>query len=183
VRQYPVTIHFSRRTASDYVTESVKKASKIHSRLPPGGILIFLTGQNEITGVCRKLEAKYGQKALDEKRRGRSVQRNVGVVAPDNSQESDSRVMPVQGQRQILVISISHFTDPVLADIEAEDVDLGGQDDLAFDVDDNMADGDSEALDSDDERDMDDALGLDEDEIDCKLLSLLWSLIFHNDMG
>jgi ATP-dependent RNA helicase DHX37/DHR1 len=67
-RQHPVTIHFNRRTPSDYVAEAVKKASKIHSRLPPGGILIFLTGQNEITGVCRKLEAKYGKKALEEKR-------------------------------------------------------------------------------------------------------------------
>ncbi|KNZ81277.1 Putative ATP-dependent RNA helicase PB1A10.06c [Termitomyces sp. J132] len=58
-RQHPVTIHFSRRTASDYVTEAIKKTTKIHTRLPPGGILIFLTGQNEITGVCRKLEAKF----------------------------------------------------------------------------------------------------------------------------
>lgn len=70
-RQYPVTIHFSRRTRPDYVTEAIKKASKIHTRLPPGGILIFLTGQNEITGVCRKLEAKFGRKAIEEKKRRR----------------------------------------------------------------------------------------------------------------
>jgi len=72
-RQHPVTIHFNRRTASDYVTEAIKKTTKIHTRLPPGGILVFLTGQNEITGVCRKLEAKFGQKALDEKRRRRGL--------------------------------------------------------------------------------------------------------------
>ncbi|KAJ3568750.1 hypothetical protein NP233_g5510 [Leucocoprinus birnbaumii] len=48
-RQHPVTIHFSRRTSPDYVTDAIKKACKIHARLPPGGILIFLTGQNEIT--------------------------------------------------------------------------------------------------------------------------------------
>lgn len=71
-RQHPVTVHFNRRTPSDYVTEAIKKASKIHCRLPPGGILIFLTGQNEITGVCRKLEAKFGQKALIERRQRRS---------------------------------------------------------------------------------------------------------------
>jgi ATP-dependent RNA helicase DHX37/DHR1 len=72
-RQHPVTVHFSRRTTSDYVTESIKKASKIHARLPAGGILIFLTGQNEITGVCRKLEAKFGRKALEERRMRRRV--------------------------------------------------------------------------------------------------------------
>ena len=37
-RQHPVTIHFSRRSVSDYVTEAYKKVCKIHSRLPPGGI-------------------------------------------------------------------------------------------------------------------------------------------------
>lgn len=72
-RQHPVTVHFNRRTSSDYVTEAIKKATKIHTRLPPGGILVFLTGQNEITGVCRKLQAKFGQKSLEDKRKRRGL--------------------------------------------------------------------------------------------------------------
>ena len=68
-RQHPVTVHFSRRTSPDYVTEAIKKTVKIHTRLPPGGILIFLTGQNEITGVCRKLDGKFGAKAIERKKR------------------------------------------------------------------------------------------------------------------
>lgn len=60
-RQHPVTMHFSRRTSSDYVTGAYKKVCKIHSRLPPGTILVFLTGQNEITGLCRKLDKRYGK--------------------------------------------------------------------------------------------------------------------------
>jgi ATP-dependent RNA helicase DHX37/DHR1 len=60
-RQHPVTVHFSRRTVSDYVTEAYKKVCKIHARLPPGGILVFMTGQSEIMGLCRKLEAKYAK--------------------------------------------------------------------------------------------------------------------------
>lgn len=44
-RQFPVTIHFNRRTNEDYVTEALRKAVKIHTRLPDGGILIFLTGK------------------------------------------------------------------------------------------------------------------------------------------
>lgn len=67
-RQYPVTVHFSKRTHPDYVTQAVKKAVKIHTRLPPGGILIFLTGQNEITGVCQKLEARFGAKAIKDRK-------------------------------------------------------------------------------------------------------------------
>jgi ATP-dependent RNA helicase DHX37/DHR1 len=72
-RQHPVTIHFNRRTVSDYVTEAIRKTTKIHTRLPPGGILVFLTGQNEIMGVCRKLEAKFGLRSIEEKRRRRGL--------------------------------------------------------------------------------------------------------------
>lgn len=43
-RQFPVTVHFNRRTSEDYVNDALRKAIKIHTRLPEGGILIFLTG-------------------------------------------------------------------------------------------------------------------------------------------
>lgn len=44
-RQFLVKIHFNRKTSKDYVNEALRKAIKIHSRLPEGGILIFLTGK------------------------------------------------------------------------------------------------------------------------------------------
>lgn len=44
-RQYPVTAHFNRRTGDDYVKEALRKTVKIHTQLPAGGILIFLTGK------------------------------------------------------------------------------------------------------------------------------------------
>lgn len=43
-RQFPVTIHFNKRTSINYISDALKKAIKIHTRLPDGGILIFLTG-------------------------------------------------------------------------------------------------------------------------------------------
>ncbi|TGZ85106.1 P-loop containing nucleoside triphosphate hydrolase protein [Ascodesmis nigricans] len=58
-RQHPVTTHFSRRTATNYIEEAYKKTCKIHRRLPPGGILVFLTGQNEIVEVMRKLKKTF----------------------------------------------------------------------------------------------------------------------------
>ncbi|WVO12956.1 hypothetical protein L204_100565 [Cryptococcus depauperatus] len=66
-RQHPVTIHFSRKTASDYVAEAYKKVSKIHSRLPPGGVLVFMTGQGEIQALCKKLSKKYGKNKNTDK--------------------------------------------------------------------------------------------------------------------
>lgn len=101
-RQHPVTVHFSRRTSSDYVGEAVRKAAKVHARLPPGGILIFLTGQNEINGVCRKLEEKFGQKALEEKRRRRSGGKGIRYSGarpglPDTG-EDEVGIVPADGQ-------------------------------------------------------------------------------------
>ncbi|KAJ3077503.1 ATP-dependent RNA helicase dhx37 [Quaeritorhiza haematococci] len=59
-RQYKVTIHYNRRTPElDYVTEAYKKVCKIHRRLPRGGILVFLTGQQEIQVLVRKLRKRF----------------------------------------------------------------------------------------------------------------------------
>ncbi|RRT37406.1 hypothetical protein B296_00058207 [Ensete ventricosum] len=55
VRQFPVTIHFSKRTCLDYLGQAYKKVMAIHKRLPPGGILVFVTGQREVEFLCRKL--------------------------------------------------------------------------------------------------------------------------------
>jgi ATP-dependent RNA helicase DHX37/DHR1 len=70
-RQYTVTNHFSRRTQRDYAEEAFQKVSRGHRKLPRGGILVFLTGQNEISHLAKRLkqtfsstqgqEAKVGQ--------------------------------------------------------------------------------------------------------------------------
>lgn len=38
----------------------VRQVCQIHERLPPGGILVFLTGQREVEYLCRRLRTKYG---------------------------------------------------------------------------------------------------------------------------
>jgi ATP-dependent RNA helicase DHX37/DHR1 len=54
-RQHPVTIHFARITQRDYMEETFKKVCKAHKRLPLGGMLVFLTGQNEINTLVTRL--------------------------------------------------------------------------------------------------------------------------------
>ncbi|KAL9168389.1 hypothetical protein ABFS82_04G012000 [Erythranthe guttata] len=55
-RQYPVTTHFSKKTVEgDYIGQAYKKILSIHRRLPPGGILVFVTGQREVEYLCQKL--------------------------------------------------------------------------------------------------------------------------------
>ncbi|KAG0718317.1 putative ATP-dependent RNA helicase kurz [Chionoecetes opilio] len=58
-RMFDVTIHYNKRTVDDYVGEAYKKTCKIHRQLPEGGILIFLTGQQEVNVLVRKLRATF----------------------------------------------------------------------------------------------------------------------------
>ena len=58
-RQYPVSIHFNRRTRVDYIQEAFRKVRKIHTGLPPGGILVFLSGRNEINDLVKRLRREF----------------------------------------------------------------------------------------------------------------------------
>lgn len=88
-RQHPVTVHFNRKTQPDYIDQAIRKTIKIHSRLPPGGILVFLTGQNEITGVCKRLEMRFGRKATEEKRRMKQAVADAMAKKPRVFPEDD----------------------------------------------------------------------------------------------
>ncbi|XP_073765102.1 probable ATP-dependent RNA helicase DHX37 isoform X3 [Danio rerio] len=62
-RQFAVTVHFNKRTPmDDYTGETFRKICKIHRMLPPGGILVFLTGQAEVHSVCRRLRKAFPYK-------------------------------------------------------------------------------------------------------------------------
>ncbi|KAI8590409.1 P-loop containing nucleoside triphosphate hydrolase protein [Geranomyces variabilis] len=59
-RQHKVVIHYNKKTPEiDYGSEALKKISKIHMKLPPGGILVFMSGQQEIQVLVRKLRKEF----------------------------------------------------------------------------------------------------------------------------
>lgn len=59
-RQYKVVVHYNKRTPQvDYVSEVLRKVSKIHTTLPRGGILVFVTGQMEVQVLVRKLQSRF----------------------------------------------------------------------------------------------------------------------------
>ena len=67
-RQYPVTVHFNKRTPVDYLAEAYRKVCKIHRTLKAGNILVFVTGQLEVHLLCRKLRRTFP--SLVDPRRG-----------------------------------------------------------------------------------------------------------------
>ena len=54
-RTFPVEILYTREPTTDYLDESLMTVMQIHLNDPPGDILLFLTGQEEIDTACEVL--------------------------------------------------------------------------------------------------------------------------------
>ncbi|KAL1510502.1 hypothetical protein AB1Y20_006806 [Prymnesium parvum] len=52
-RTFPVDIIYAKQPCEDYVEAAVKQALQIHLSQPPGDILIFMTGQEDILCTCQ----------------------------------------------------------------------------------------------------------------------------------
>ncbi|RMZ79375.1 hypothetical protein DV738_g3348, partial [Chaetothyriales sp. CBS 135597] len=60
-RTFPVDIQFSRSPCEDYVDSAVKQTLAIHVSHPPGDILVFMTGQEDIEATCELVEERLHQ--------------------------------------------------------------------------------------------------------------------------
>ena len=85
-RQYPVTVHWARKTSRDYLDEAYRKICKGHKTLPPGGMLVFLTGQDEINQLLRKLKQTFPLIGSDKGGAGLVV-RISGTEAPIETED------------------------------------------------------------------------------------------------
>ncbi|KAI0770981.1 P-loop containing nucleoside triphosphate hydrolase protein [Trametes elegans] len=63
-RTFPVEIFHSKSPCEDYVDSAVKQVLQIHLSLPPGDILVFMTGQEDIEVTCQVIQERLSQ--LDE---------------------------------------------------------------------------------------------------------------------
>jgi ATP-dependent RNA helicase DHX37/DHR1 len=60
IRQFPMTIHlFAKTELIDYLGKAYKNILAVHKKLPPGGILVFVTGQREVELLCRQLKKAF----------------------------------------------------------------------------------------------------------------------------
>lgn len=83
-RQFPVTIHFSKRTEIvDYIGQAYKKILSIHKKLPQGGILVFVTGQREVEYLCQKLRKASRELMLNSSKQ--NIGNEVTAVSEMNS--------------------------------------------------------------------------------------------------
>ncbi|KAL4370878.1 hypothetical protein AHAS_Ahas06G0109800 [Arachis hypogaea] len=67
-RTFPVTTLWSKTPVEDYVEGAVQQAMRIHITSPPGDILIFMTGQDEIEAACYVLAERMEQMVSSSKK-------------------------------------------------------------------------------------------------------------------
>jgi len=60
-RTFPVESYFAKSVQEDYVMAAVKQTIQLHFNSPPGDILIFMTGQEDIEGTCTVLADKMSK--------------------------------------------------------------------------------------------------------------------------
>ncbi|KAG4306217.1 hypothetical protein PORY_000205 [Pneumocystis oryctolagi] len=60
-RTFPVDILFSKSPCEDYVDSAVKQVLTIHLSHPPGDILVFMTGQEDIEITCQVITERLEQ--------------------------------------------------------------------------------------------------------------------------
>lgn len=85
-RMHPVTTHFARTTPlADWMKASYSKVTAIHRRLPPGAVLVFMTGESDIRWMVAKLQARYSPAALRKRKakRERARLRRAQLLAAE----------------------------------------------------------------------------------------------------
>ncbi|NXD77212.1 DHX37 helicase, partial [Halcyon senegalensis] len=138
-RQFPVTVHFNKKTPlDDYSGECFRKVCKIHRMLPSGGILVFLTGQAEVHSLCRRLRKAF------------PFQKTTTAGGDDDKEESLEEIRKFKKSRKrkkvmtLPKIDLDNYS-VVPVDEGDEDRDAETDDDIAgSDLDLDLGDGDSE---------------------------------------
>ncbi|KFK35415.1 hypothetical protein AALP_AA5G281500 [Arabis alpina] len=59
-RLHPVEIFYTQEPERDYLEAAIRTVVQIHMCEPPGDILVFLTGEEEIEDACRKINKEVG---------------------------------------------------------------------------------------------------------------------------
>ncbi|XP_053135616.1 probable ATP-dependent RNA helicase DHX37 isoform X2 [Hemicordylus capensis] len=135
-RQFPVAIHFNKRTPlDDYSGECFRKVCKIHRMLPSGGILVFLTGQAEVHSLCRRLRKAFPfcrntpqggeekEDSVEETRKFKKSKKQKNAMLPKIDLDNYS-VMPIDEGDEDRDAGAGDDEDAGVADSD-HDLDLG----------------------------------------------------------
>lgn len=127
-RQFPVTMHFANRTPTNYLDAAFKKVCSVHSKMPKGGILVFVTSQMDVRILVRKLKSKFpsttNEKSRDDtvshqKRESlEQIKEEREVIEAETSTPPKIKSNPVM---ENLKENISYKDDESDGDVESEE--------------------------------------------------------------
>jgi len=118
-----VTVHYERKTEDDYLGLAIDKIDKIHNTLPPGTILVFVTGKNEVHQICNAF--RDGERVPVE---------NADEDFSEDDQEpaNDEREAPVVAVKKSRITVAAALSSPDEADFTLGSKD-GFTEELVFD--------------------------------------------------
>uniref|UniRef100_A0A8R1Y2T5 RNA helicase n=1 Tax=Onchocerca volvulus TaxID=6282 RepID=A0A8R1Y2T5_ONCVO len=128
VRQYPVSIHFEKRTPENYLTAAFHKICEIHEHKSPGTILVFLSGKLEVMALLKWLVERYTIRQKTYKRK----KKKVGEEKLKQNQLELGKTIPNKSKR-IEKPADEEQTDDRFADADLDCGDSGSEmDELNF---------------------------------------------------
>uniref|UniRef100_A0A1A9W634 RNA helicase n=1 Tax=Glossina brevipalpis TaxID=37001 RepID=A0A1A9W634_9MUSC len=171
-RQYPVTVHFQKHTPADYIEEAFRKTVKVHAKLPEGGVLIFVTGQQEVRQLVRKLKRTFPYKGKEEKRKEDKEEK----LEENVSDEEFDMKHAIRNARKSKKKFVKHLALPK---INLDDFKLPGDDTEADLLENPLSDRDDE-LEVDNEDDDDEKPFMDEKSAALTTKQPLWVLPLYS---
>lgn len=150
-RQFPVTVHFNKVTADDYVRESLLKTIKIHTKLPEGGILVFVTGQQEVKHLIKKLRNLFPYSQNNRNVETKKMENEEDEKVEQLDYSDDDELDRIFNVRRALKYQNKHKKN-LATQINLPKINL---DDFQMPGDDTEADFNDEVLSEDEEEDAD----------------------------
>ena len=91
-RTYPVEVFYTSEPEKDYIEAAVRTAVQIHQCESPGDVLVFLTGEDEIEDVCRRIRSEADR--LDPDKCGPLVVYPMYSTLPQRQQDEIFKSAP-----------------------------------------------------------------------------------------
>lgn len=91
-RTYPVEVFYTSEPEKDYIEAAVRTAVQIHQCESPGDVLVFLTGEDEIEDVCRRIRSEADR--LDPEKCGPLVVYPMYSTLPQRQQDEIFKAAP-----------------------------------------------------------------------------------------
>lgn len=109
-RQYPVTVEFAKKTPDNYLQAAYRKVCSIHSKMPKGGILVFVTSQMDVKVLCKKLRQKFPNKSStvkqDQQRISKSKRKfSLKQMYDGDDKAVDSHKLTIENLKQDIEIN------------------------------------------------------------------------------